>query len=86
MTALFAVGLLYALPRVQQGVVDTTVAPPDDPCAALNSSYPHGVGRKGAEDAVAGGAARVQEYAVRPKVYREHRALDADRDGIACER
>ncbi len=86
MTALFAVGLVYALPRVQQGVVDTIVAPPEDPCAGVNSTYPHGVGRRGAKDAVAGEQERVKGFVVRPKVYREHRALDADRDGIACER
>ena len=86
MTALFAAGLAYALPRMQQGIVDTQVAPPADPCAAVNSTYPHGVGRTGAKDAVTGEVARVRGFAVRPKVYREHRALDADRDGIACER
>ena len=86
MTGLFAAGLAYALPQVQQGIVDTQVAPPEDPCATVNATYPHGVGRPGAEDAVDGEAARVRRYAVRPKVYREHRALDVDRDGIACER
>ena len=86
MTGLFAAGLAYALPQVQQGIVDTQVAPPEDPCAALNAAYPHGVGRRGATDTVDGGAARVHRFAVRPKAYREHRALDVDRDGIACER
>ena len=86
MTGLFAGGLAYALPHAGQGIVDTIVAPPEDPCAAVNSTYPHGVGRRGAKDAVAGEQPRVQGFAVRPKVYREHRALDADRDGIACER
>jgi len=86
MTGLFAAGLAYALPQVQQGIVDTQVAPPEDPCATVNAAYPHGVGRTGAEDAVDGGATRVRGFAVRPKVYREHLALDVDRDGIACER
>ena len=57
-----------------------------DPCAALHATYPHGVGRRGARDLVAKGEQRVADFARRPKVYRQHRDLDTDGDGIACER
>jgi hypothetical protein len=57
-----------------------------DPCAALHATYPHGVGRRGALDLVAEGEQRVADFARRPKVYRQHRDLDTDGDGIACER
>ena len=57
-----------------------------DPCAELNATYPHGVGRKTATDDVAPGEQKVTGFARKPQVYLAHRALDTDRDGIACER
>jgi hypothetical protein len=64
----------------------STVADEVGPCAEMRAEYPHGVGRKGARDAVEAGERAVTGYAVKPKVYRQNRALDTDGDGIVCER
>jgi hypothetical protein len=57
-----------------------------DTCDAVNVTQPHGVGRPGARDIVVQGQRRVTDYNPNRRIYRQHVALDADRDGIACER
>jgi hypothetical protein len=53
-------------------------------CAALNQSYPHGVGRKGARDKTSG--TPVTNYTVSSSLYAANRSKDRDKDGIACEK
>ncbi len=55
-------------------------------CAALNKTYPHGVGKKGARDRVSGSMRPVTTFARKNKVYRLNTARDRDKDGIACEK
>ncbi|MBT0565748.1 excalibur calcium-binding domain-containing protein [Williamsia sp. CHRR-6] len=55
-------------------------------CAALNKTYPHGVGQPGARDKVAAGKRPVTTFRVNRAAYLENRGLDRDRDGIACEK
>jgi len=45
-----------------------------------------GVGRPGARDKVVTGQRKVTDFNPNRKIYRQHVALDTDRDGIACER
>ena len=56
-----------------------------DTCDAVNVTQPHGVGRPGARDVVTEGQRQVTEFNPNRKIYRQHVALDTDRDGIACE-
>lgn len=51
-------------------------------CSAPNTVYPHGVARKGVKDE--GGT--VANFMVDKKTYSKNKKLDADKDGIACER
>ena len=53
-------------------------------CRALHHTYPHGVGARGAADAV-DGTAPVTDFAVNTRVYDANAGLDTDGDGIACE-
>jgi len=57
-------------------------------CVQLNKRYPHGVGRVGAHDKTRGKA--VTNFKRSTSLYklavRHNRALDGDRDGIACEK
>ena len=53
-------------------------------CKALNKTYAHGVGRKGARDHTTG--KRVKNFTRNNRVYRYNAGLDRDDDGIACER
>jgi hypothetical protein len=55
-------------------------------CAQLNAYYKHGVGKKGAHDKVSGRTKPVTTFAVNNTVYTANRALDRDKDGIACEK
>ena len=55
-------------------------------CTALNRTYPHGVGRKGATDHVSGASKRVTNFAVNTAVYNANKKSDRDKDGIACEK
>jgi Excalibur calcium-binding domain len=56
-------------------------------CEAVNARYPHGVGRVGARDHTSG--TPVTTFKHSSSLYRTamsyNRALDRDRDGIACE-
>lgn len=53
-------------------------------CDALHRTYDHGVARS---DRAARRQVRTGHFrpAVRPRVYRANRSLDADDDGTACE-
>lgn len=53
-------------------------------CAELRAEYPHGVGRRTAEDR--SGGAEVTGFTKDAKVYAANKARDGDGDGIACER
>lgn len=57
-------------------------------CTALNKVYPHGVGKPGARDKVAGkyrpGRSVENFHRSRP-LYRANSDKDRDGDGIACE-
>lgn len=57
-------------------------------CDALHSKYKHGVGRAGARDRTSG--TPVTTFTRSTKAYNtamsNNRRLDADKDGIACER
>jgi len=56
-------------------------------CAALNGPHPHGIGRPGAVDKTARGAAPVTNFTVDAVQYNENASkLDRDKDGIACEK
>jgi hypothetical protein len=58
-------------------------------CAALNKTYPHGVGRPGARDKI-GGRYRpgrsVTTFTRNRAVYNANTARDRDKDGVACEK
>lgn len=53
-------------------------------CKALNKKYPGGVARSRSVTN-SGGATRFTPT-VSPKIYKENKSKDRDRDGIACER
>ena len=53
-------------------------------CKALNARYPHGVGRFGARDHTTG--TPVTNFRRSNRLYRQNKARDRDRDGIACEK
>lgn len=53
-------------------------------CTALNKTYPHGVGKKGAKDKTSG--KRVTNFKVNTTVYNQNKKSDRDKDGIACEK
>ncbi len=55
-------------------------------CTKLNKVYPHGVGKKGAEDKVSGKTEPVTNFAVSKKTYKLNKKSDRDKDGIACEK
>jgi hypothetical protein len=64
-------------------VVSSTKTYPN--CKALNAVYPHGVGRVGARDKTKSGKP-VTNFKRSNKLYRENRARDRDKDGVACEK
>lgn len=53
-------------------------------CKALNARYPHGVGRFGARDHTSG--TPVTNFRRSNRLYRQNKARDRDKDGIACEK
>jgi hypothetical protein len=55
-------------------------------CVQMHRDYTSGVGRPGATDRVRPGDAPVTTFTVDARVYRVNRDLDADHDGIACEK
>ena len=84
------IGALATVPQVSTWVGDrlreSSTVTITDSCDAVNVTQPHGVGRPGARDRVVKGQRRVTAFNPNRKIYRQHVALDADRDGIACER
>ncbi len=55
-------------------------------CTELHQQYPHGVGRPGAVDHTASGRPGVTTFYQSQALYDANTGLDADGDGIACER
>ena len=55
-------------------------------CTALNRVYPHGVGKSGAVDRVAGKTKPVRNFIKNNAVYAANAKSDRDKDGIACEK
>ncbi len=55
-------------------------------CTALHVKFPHGVGLPGAVDHVRGSTRPVTTFYRSAAIYQANKVLDADRDGIACER
>jgi len=55
-------------------------------CTVMHAKYPHGVGLPGAVDHVRGTTRPVTTFYRSVVIYRANVRLDADRDGIACER
>jgi hypothetical protein len=59
-------------------------------CTQLHNSYPHGIGRSNATDHVRGSTKPVTTWKRDTKGYNlafsRNKSLDADRDGIACEK
>jgi hypothetical protein len=53
-------------------------------CAALNTVYPHGVGRVGARDHTSG-TPPVTTFKRNTALYQVNKGRDGDKDGVACE-
>lgn len=83
------IGVLATVPQVSgwfsDRVLESSTVTVTDSCDAVNVAQPHGVGRPGARDRVAQGQRKVTDFNPNRKIYRQHLALDTDRDGIACE-
>ena len=56
-----------------------------DNCEDMNRTYPHGVGRPGAEDET-NGTPPVTNFKTSSKIYNLNSGSDRDGDGIACEK
>jgi len=52
----------------------------------MHTVYPHGVGRPGAVDHTVSGTGAVTTFYPSADLYNANRLLDADGDGIACEK
>jgi hypothetical protein len=76
---------LTALPAASASAHTTGI---HDNCTELQSRWPHGVGRKGAHDKTSGEP--VTDFKRSTKKYNKamshNGTLDADKDGIACEK
>jgi hypothetical protein len=55
-------------------------------CAALQHDFAHGVARVGGKDKVKGKTKPVTTFTVNAAAYNANSRLDADKDGVACER
>jgi hypothetical protein len=55
-------------------------------CMYLQPYYHHGVARPGARDRVRGKTKPVTNFKVSAKLYNLNKRLDADHDGVACEK
>jgi len=73
---------------VSQAAVQTILATKSyRNCAALTQVYPHGVGSATGKDLTKGKAKRnPANFTRNDEVYKQNRHLDADKDGVACER
>ena len=87
--AMFALVVLASIWTLFSGLSDKNTAAAQDPTAAcerVNAKHPHGVGRPGARDKVAGGEPRVKKFTVGKRLYNELSDFDVDDDGIVCEK
>lgn len=55
-------------------------------CTAMNKTYKHGVGKKGARDVVSGKTKPVTNFKVDNALYAANKKSDRDKDGVACEK
>jgi hypothetical protein len=57
-------------------------------CTVVNQKYPHGVGKKAARDKTSGKPVTTftRSDALYAEAMRANKRLDADKDGIACEK
>lgn len=53
-------------------------------CTQLNKAYKHGVGKPGARDKTSG--TPVTNFKRSAAIYKQNKARDRDKDGIACEK
>lgn len=85
-------GLLTGFAALPAQAAASKIPSPFQNCTALNKSYPHGVGKKGAKDHVANPKKdkpvttfRV-DTALYTKAMKYNKGLDRDKDGVACEK
>src|SRR3954447_21349876 len=86
-----AVAALIASPVIAAQTAEAAAIPAQyKNCTALHKAYKHGVGHKGAHDRTKSGRNRVTNFKVSAKLYsaaiRANKRLDADKDGVACEK
>ena len=55
-------------------------------CTAMQKTYKHGVGKKGAKDKVRSDTKPVTNFKVSNAIYTKYKGMDRDKDGIACEK
>ncbi len=86
-------GVVVAAAVVCGGVPSAVAAPALVPakwknCTRVNLRYPHGVGKVGARDRTSGTPVTTfrRSNALYRVAMRYNRALDRDKDGIACEK
>jgi hypothetical protein len=84
----FAMLVAFAGAAVFVGTTPASAAAPRSyaNCTALHKAYPHGVAKTGAKDKVKGKTRPVTTFTVNTAIYRRNTRLDADHDGVACER
>jgi hypothetical protein len=82
LTALVASALVLSAPALAARGSASSAAYAN--CKALNNYFKHGIGRVGARDHTTG--TPVTNFKRSNRLYRLNRGLDADGDGIACEK
>jgi hypothetical protein len=67
---------------------DAAVTPKYKNCTNLHKTFPHGVGRSTAKDRTSGRPVTTFKHSTTEytKAVRANKRLDADKDGIACEK
>ncbi len=83
--ATIVVGLAVASGVVVAPSVAQASVPRFKNCTALHKRYVHGVGLPGAHDKKRSGKRVTRFYKSKP-IYAANKKLDADHDGIACEK
>ena len=67
---------------------DAAVTPKYENCTNLHKTFPHGVGKATAKDRTSGRPVTTFKHSTTEytKAVRANKRLDADKDGIACEK
>jgi excalibur calcium-binding domain-containing protein len=86
--------VLVLLAIAASALAAATTAPAKTPplfknCTSLNKTYPHGIGRAGARDKTKSGhpvTTFKRSTALYNKAIKANSRLDADKDGVACEK